>query len=49
MELTKTPLGQIIKIILILLLIALALWFITSQGTELLQFFKDAIEALKDG
>jgi hypothetical protein len=49
MELTKTPLGQIIKIIIVLLLIGLALWFVTSQGTELTQFVKSAIEAIKSG
>lgn len=49
MELLKTPLGQIIKIILILLLILLALWFLLSQGSELVQFLKNAIEAIKNG
>ena len=48
MELTRTPLGQIIKIIIILILISLALWFITSQGSELVQFLKDALEAMKN-
>ena len=49
MELMKTPLGQIIKIIIILLIVSMALWFLTSKGAGFAQFVNEAIEAIKNG